>query len=273
MCKNSKAKLIKRSCSLVLCLAILVMATEMGHTQPSSRECPKNCSDRQQKQIPKKLTVYDSPPKYGTKSGWVYGKIIAELPKNTWICICEHKKIGFFFSKQQWTRIHWDCEKKWNPEKERDEWNCKKEGWVRYKDLAQSKSGVGKLQHFNSFFLANLYAQDTTGQDTSPSPKLGNPLYVGSFISILLGMFAKLLFDFYYKFKTKAQLNLKAFLPNMIPAFVVSPSVFLGFIGYLVDLGIQNDQSMLVLFFFAFQNGFFWHDILAIARYPLIQKD
>ncbi len=51
---------------------------------------------------------------------------------------------------------------------------------------------------------------------------------------------------------------------QLIPPLLLSPVVFLGFVRS-ADFELNGDGSMLVVFLFAFQSGFFWQDVLAKA--------
>jgi hypothetical protein len=80
---------------------------------------------------------------------------------------------------------------------------------------------------------------------------------------MVAGMIAKALFDL--SRKRRMWLGAKAFSVRLIPSLVVSPMVFLGFIK-TAEISIAGDLSILILFLFAFQNGFFWEDVLSMDQ-------
>jgi hypothetical protein len=73
-------------------------------------------------------------------------------------------------------------------------------------------------------------------------------------------MVAKSLFD---RLKGRQRRSLRGVVKQLVPSLLISPVVFLGFIK-TADLGIQGDWGLMVLFLFAFQNGFFWQDVLTM---------
>jgi len=183
------------------------------------------------------LDVMDRPPTYSTKEGWVYGKKIATIPEGTQIKICEEQSIGFFGSKQRWLRIQWGT--------------CA--GWVYSGYVTESHRNI--MRRFYALVIS-----DARAQPPLKTPMLPNPLIIGSFICLVLGMIAKNVFDFYVKMSVKV--SMKALVIKIIPPLVISPIVFLGFITW-ADLGVETDMGMIIIYLFAFQNGFFWQDVLA----------
>ena len=132
-------------------------------------------------------------------------------------------------TKQRWIRLRWSG----------------KEGWALEEPV---KGGRG-------FFVPVAHAQAAP----PGALRLEDPLVHGSFISILFGMLAKNIFDLFIK--QEAILGFRILLRIFLP-LVVSPIAFLAFIK-TADFAIQDELGMLVLFLFAFQNGFFWQDVLA----------
>jgi hypothetical protein len=214
----------------LFCAAFLLLAPTRGHSQR-----PAECS--RIAQATRVMELVDRPPTYITRSGWAYGASIATIPQGARMQICEERTVGFFGSKQRWLRIRWDG----------------KEGWSHGEHVKE-----GHLQLFRrlqAFLIPSAYAE------TAPPSglHLSDPLVTGSFVSILLGMLAKNIFDLFIK--VEAVLSMKILLRIFLP-LVVSPIAFLAFIKS-ADFTIQDELGMLVLFLFAFQNGFFWQDILA----------
>jgi hypothetical protein len=217
--------------AIVFCAAVVLLATTTGYSQRPG-ECSRTAHATQA------MELVDRAPAYSTRSGWTYGTSIATIPQGARMQICEERTVGFFGAKQRWLRIRWDG----------------KEGWSLGEHVKE-----GQLQLFRrlrAFLIPNAYAQaapPTTGLH------LSDPLVTGSFISILLGMLAKNIFDLFIK--VEAVLSKKIVLRVFLP-LVVSPIAFLSFIKS-ADFTIQDELGMLVVFLFAFQNGFFWQDILA----------
>ncbi len=199
-------------------------------SQQASAQCSPDTEARHD------IEVMDHPPIYSTASGWTYGKRIATIPRGKRYRVCGHTDIGFFTSKQRWYRVEWDG----------------RQGWVY---SAQIRSGL--FQRWYAFMISDVYAQ--TGP-TAP-PELFDPLTLGSFLFMVFGIVAKDTFDFFTRIR--GRFSLRAFAKSLVVPLVVSPIVFLGIVRN-VDLLPANATSsgMLALFLFAFQNGFFWQDVL-----------
>ena len=179
------------------------------------------------------LDVWDRLPAYSTNSGWTYGNKIATLSRGTVFHICEDKHVGFFFSKEKWLRIFWD----------------RREGWIvapkRTSELLDRSWVLGVSRAF--------------ANDKAPSSRgLGDPLTLGSFFAIILGMVGKNVFDLWQGDRG----SIKGILSHAVPALIISPVVFLTFIKN-ADLGVDSNSGMIVLYLFAFQNGFFWQDVMS----------
>jgi len=113
-------------------------------------------------------------------------------------------------------------------------------------------------------FLPTALAQaDSTDKKSEGGRLTDPPIFIVSFISILAGMVAKSLFDIFRK-KRKWS-GAKGFAVGLIPSLVISPIAYLGFIR-TADIVLSNDLSVLAIFLFAFQNGFFWEDVLNMGQ-------
>ena len=216
--------------AIVFCASFVLLATTTGYSQRPG-ECSRTA------QATRAMELVDRPPTYSTRSGWTYGTSIATIPQGARIQVCEDRTVGFFGSKQKWLRIRWDG----------------KEGWSLGEHVKEGHLHL--FRRLQAILIPSAYAE------TVPTSglHLSDPLVTGSFVSILLGMLAKNIFDLFIK--VEAVLSLKILLRIFLP-LVVSPIAFLAFIK-TADFTIQDEVGMLVLFLFAFQNGFFWQDILA----------
>jgi len=115
-------------------------------------------------------------------------------------------------------------------------------------------------------------AQAASIDNKSEDGGLTDPVFIGSFISIVAGMVAKSMFDLFRK--RRKWLGAKRFAARLIPSLVISPIAFLGFLR-TADIVLSNDLSVIAFFLFAFQNGFFWEDVLnmgQVARGEAISK-
>jgi len=204
---------------------VLVSARQVG--AQTSAECPRVIN------APRDLDLIDRPPTYSTTSGWTYGRKIGAISSGTPLRICEEREIGFFPSKQRWLRVRLDGGK---------------EGWIYGADI-QSK--LLRRDHVSPAALTTL-----------DPPTLFDPLTGGSFIFLILGIIGKNVFDYFTT--TVGAISLKAFVTGLVPPLVVSPIVFLGVVRNVDLLPPEpTNRAMLVLFLFAFQNGFFWQDVLS----------
>ncbi len=211
-----------------LLMSITMACTGYAQTPPP----PSNCS--QKLTTHSEIEVMDRPPLYSTQAGWQAGHRVASIPSGTTVFVCETKDVGFFLSKQRWLRI-------WRPA-----------GWI----YEPSISGATERNPFAVSLVERAFAQGTPA-----IPPLVDPLTVGSFLAMVLGMCAKNTFDY---FKKPFRLEFNSILRQFIPPLLVSPVLFLGLIKN-VSIELSGDGSLLMIFLFAFQNGFFWQDVLSRA--------
>jgi hypothetical protein len=192
--------------------------------------------------------LMDQPPTYSTRSGWVYGKKIGTIPRGTQIQICSKREVGFFGSKQVWLWVRWEA----------------KYGWINNGNVEEKsdKRAILPLKLI-TFLFPTASAQAFSIDTQSENGKLPDPLHIGSFISIVAGMVAKNLFDLFKK--KRKWLGTKKFAFKLLPSLVISPIAFLGFLR-TAEISLSDDLSLLVVFLFAFQNGFFWEDVLSIGQ-------
>ncbi len=76
-------------------------------------------------------------------------------------------------------------------------------------------------------------------------------------------MIAKSLFDLFRKRRKWS--GARGFAVRLIPSLVISPIAFLCFLR-TADIRLSDDMSVLAFFLFAFQNGFFWEDVLNMGK-------
>jgi len=181
----------------------------------------------------------DSPPTYSTRDGWRQGTQIASIPRGETIRMCETREIGFFVAKQRWHRVQW-----------RD-----RIGWIDDSVITGAAEGRRTL---HASLFASAYAHDAEPARSNDSAALWDPLIGGSFIAMLLGMFAKPIYDY---FRTEASLGCQALIRQLVPPLVISPVVFFGIVK-TVSVDLPGEGGLLTLFLFAFQNGFFWQNTL-----------
>lgn len=220
---------------MIFCLALLVLVVPDAYSQQP--ECPRQAA------TVREVDLMDTPPTYSTKRGWVNGNKIGTIPRGIRVQICEERPVGFFGSKQLWFRIKWET----------------RQGWIDstgVEERRQNRSGF--LLGFQELLFPVAYAQ--ANSEVKPQDP---PLFFGSFLSIVTGMIAKSLFDLFRK--KRRWVGAKGFTVGLIPSLVVSPMVFLGFIK-TADINLTGDLGIWVLFLFAFQNGFFWEDILNLGQ-------
>jgi len=192
--------------------------------------------------------LMDQPPTYSTKSGWVYGNRIGTIPRGTQVLICEERSVGFFGSKQVWFLVKWDT----------------KHGWVNSESMEERREKQSSLSaRLITLLFPTAIAQTDSTDNKGEDGRLTDPVFIGSFVSIVAGMVAKSMFDLFRK--RRRWLGAKRFAVRMIPSLVISPIAFLGFLR-TADIGLSNDLSVMAFFLFAFQNGFFWEDILNIRQ-------
>jgi len=242
---------VGRVINALLYLIILLLITAGACIRQSSAECARKANTLRD------VELMDQPPAYSTKYGWVYGNRIGTIPRGTQILICEERSIGFFGSKQTWYQI------KWND----------KSGWINSWSVEERRASQTNLTvMLGALLFPTAIAQTVSTNNKFDDGRLTDPVFIGSFISILAGMVAKSLFDLFRK--KRKWLGAKGFALRLIPSLVISPIAYLGFIR-TADIGLSNDLSVLAFFLFAFQNGFFWEDILnmgQIARDEAINK-
>ena len=229
------------------CLILLLLITAGVYSGPASVNCGRNATTLRD------TDLMDQPPTYSTRSGWVYGNKIGTIPRGTQIQICDERSVGFLGSKQVWFQVKWE----------------NKYGWVNSGSIEERRVNQASLSvRLVALLFPTAIAQSNSTDNRSDDGRLTNPpLFIGSFISIVAGMVAKSLFDLFRK--KRKQLGAKGFVIRLIPSFVISPIAFLGFLR-TVELSLSNDLSLIVVFLFAFQNGFFWEDVLSIGQ---IAKD
>jgi hypothetical protein len=155
----------------------------------------------------------------------------------------EERAVGFSGPKQKWLRVKWDSI----------------EGWVYGQNVGESQSK--QFGPFPGIFVSTANAQPLGGQPPPNPPPGAPPLNLYSFIAMVLGIIAKNFYDVFGKGQDWA-LTPKGFLIRLIPPLMISPVIFLFFIR-VADFQVKESSGFIVLYLFAFQNGFFWQDLLA----------
>jgi hypothetical protein len=193
-------------------------------------------------------TVHVGPPTFSTGRGWTLAPFKATLPANSTVHVCQRVTVGFVGSKQEWARIQFKVERNLD------------EGWIAARALTGHKiEAEARGFRLPSPLVSVAYAQDLGGGDVPPPSTM--PFLVMVFVSMLLGMAVKGLFD--HLGEGIAQLK-KTYLADTLKAFLVSPIVFMGF-ATGGDFQFTSDLALFVFLCMAFQNGFFWQTILAKA--------
>jgi len=225
----------------LLCLIFLLLITAAVNSQGASTECTRKAITLRD------IDLMDQPPVYNTKNGWVYGNKIGTIPRGTQILICKERNVGFFGSKQVWFLVKWDA----------------RYGWIKQGGIEEKKMSLLSMSvRLFSLLIPTVSAQTDSIKHFEDS-KLTDPVFIGSFISIVAGMIAKSLFDLFRK--KRKWLGAQGFIIRMLPSLVISPIAFLGFLR-TAEISLSNDLSILVVFLFAFQNGFFWEDVLNMGQ-------
>jgi hypothetical protein len=244
---SRNARILSRSkggrvISALLYLILLLLITAGVYGRHASTECARKASALRD------VDMMDQPPTYSTKNGWVYGNRISTIPRGAQVLICEERSVGFFGSKQVWFLVKWDA----------------KYGWINSEGVEERRESQSSLsaQLINLLFPTAV-AQAALIDNKSEDGGLTDPVFIGSFISIVAGMVSKSLFELFRK--RRRWLGAKRFAIRLIPSLVISPIAFLGFIR-TADIGLSNDLSVMAFFLFAFQNGFFWEDIMNIGQ-------
>jgi len=226
----------------LLNLILLLLITAGVYSRQASAECARKANTLRD------VDLMDQPPTYSTKNGWVYGNRIGTIPRGTQILICEERSVGFFGSKQVWFQVKWDA----------------KNGWVNSGSVEERRESQSSLSaRLVALLFPTAIAQADSIDNKSEDGRLTDPVFIGSFISILAGMVAKTLFDLFRK--KRKWLGAKGFAVRLIPSLVISPIAFLGFLR-TADIRLSDDLSVLAFFLFAFQNGFFWEDVLNMGQ-------
>jgi hypothetical protein len=231
---------VGRVISALLYLTLLLLTTASVYGRRASTECARKASALRD------VEMMDQPPTYSTKNGWVYGNRIGTIPRGTQVFICEERSIGFFGSKQTWFLVKWDA----------------KQGWINSDSLEERRQSSLSARLVTLLFPTAIAQSESIG-NKSEDVGLTDPVFIGSFISIVAGMISKSLFDLFRK--KRKWLGAKRFAVRMIPSLVISPIAFLGFLR-TADIGLSNDLSVMAFFLFAFQNGFFWEDVLNLGH-------
>jgi hypothetical protein len=234
--------MVWRVVNALLYLILLFLISVSVYSRQASTECARKGS------VLRDVDLMDQPPTYSTKNGWVYGNRIGTIPRGAQILICEERSVGFFGSKQVWFLVKWDA----------------KHGWINSGSVEERRvSQSSLLARLVAFFSPTAIAQADSKDNKSDNSKLTDPVFIGAFISILIGMVAKSLFDLFRR--KRKWLGAKGFAVRLIPSLVISPIAFLGFLR-TADIKLSDDLSVLAFFLFAFQNGFFWEDILNMGQ-------
>lgn len=235
----------------LLYLILLLLVTASVYGRQASTECARKASALRD------VDLMDQPPTYSTKNGWVYGNRIGTISKGAQVLICEERSVGFFGSKQVWFLVRWDA----------------KHGWINSNGVEERRERQSSLPaRFVTLLFPTAIAQTDSTDNRAEDGRLTDPVFIGSFISIVAGMVAKSMFDLFRK--KRKWLGAKRFAVRLIPSLVISPIAFLGFLR-TADVGLSNDLSVMAFFLFAFQNGFFWEDVLnmgQVARDNAISK-
>ena len=195
------------------------------------------------------VTVYAAPPTFSTGSGWNLAPILTTLPKDSTVRVCERRTVGFFGSHRPWVRVQHEAA------------SGMVDGWISASGTLKGSKKLGgepSSLRFPSPWVSTAQAQEPGGMDAEvPST---TPFLVMVFVSILLGMAMKGLFDHLSDESLKA----KGYWRDTIKAFIVSPIVFLGF-ATGGNFQLTSGLSLFVFLCMSFQNGFFWQTILAKA--------
>lgn len=218
----------------ILHLAFLALAGFAG--QPS----PTQACDSALRRTSAQVRVYNAPPTFSTGHGWALGRFVATLASGTTVTACEQRSVGLFGASKLWLRIRFELN------------GVRTEGWISGKGTLAAALGGWRI-------LPAAVVQDTTSASVPDVPSAW-PLYVAMFISVLLGMFAKGVFD---RWQHGERFDMRSYLRKTAPSLVVSPIVFLGF-NQVGDFQL-GAHGLLVYLCMAFQNGFFWQTVLVRA--------
>jgi hypothetical protein len=233
---------VGRVINALLCPLLLLLITASVYGLRASTECARKAS------VLRDVDLMDQPPTYSTKNGWVSGHRIGTIPRGAQILICEERSVGFFGSKQVWFLVKWEA----------------KQGWINSWSVEEKVESQSSLSaRLVTLLFPTAIAKADSIDNKSEGGGLTDPVFIGSFISIVAGMVAKSLFDLFRK--RRRWLGAKRFAVKLIPSLVISPIAFLGFIR-TADIGLSNDLSVVAFFLFAFQNGFFWEDVLNMGQ-------
>lgn len=198
--------------------------------------------------------VYSEAPVYVTGQGWQLGPPVVTLPEGTNISVCEEKKVGVLFDKRTWFWVEYELDTEAG------------NGWIfsGQTDLGVLLDGSGhKVAARPSLsFVSPANAQPTALAAGMPNNGLPQSvpfiIMTSSFIAIILGMVAKVVFD---TIDQRRSFVLSDFGRNLIRSIVVAPIVFLAFLK-LGNFAIVGDSNIMIGFCLAFQNGFFWQTVL-----------
>lgn len=222
--------------------------------------------------VTRETPVYAQPATaFNTASGWVYGQPVAVLRTKVKVSVCSERTVRFGLISQSWTQIAYWNGKSWQY------------GWVVsdsiHAAIDQPSAWLASLAGL-TFLVPSAYAQpqvitespptsagapppppafSLTGGAANVSDSMVETFYGVLFTCMILGMFAKILFD---TLTEKKGVQWKARARAAVLPILVSPIVFLG-----IMQAANADQALTLASFLAvacsaFQNGFFWHAIL-----------
>ena len=194
--------------------------------------------------------VYSSAPIFITGTGWQLGQEVTRLQQGAEFRVCERTRIGVLFDKRTWFRIEYGADRP------------TAQGWIYAgtTDLGLlDDPGAGTKTASGGGILVSAAHAQATGLPGGglPSNMTANIIVI-SFSAILLGMIAKVLFDY---LEERSRIVFSEVLRKMFRSIIVAPIVFLSFL-QVGEFGVTNDISVYIGACLAFQNGFFWQTVL-----------
>lgn len=191
-------------------------------------------------------TVYDRQPEFSTGQGWRLGQVLAILPPNTPVTICDSVQIGVLYDKKLWYRI---------------QFGGPRDGWA-FSGQLQIASGSQGAWRAPWSLVAVAHAAGEPGL-----PGTGLPsntmliVYLIMFVFVMSGMLGKVAFD---AINAGEGLTLRQCLSakNFFRTVIVAPIVFLTFLNTADFSSGNGELGLLIMACLAFQNGFFWQTVL-----------
>ncbi len=212
------------------------------------------------------IRIYDNVPKFSKAQGWVFGQSLGLIKQSSRFFICKESNIGFGGKTEVWYKIAF-----WG---DGDGWSY---GWIRSDKVEVTVN----TNPFNISLFASVMAQSFSSPPESAdipraptdigeiSNELGNLpgsglLYLYLFVALLAGMAAKIVYDITH---CDSGVPVKVHLKRGIGNLVLAPIVFMSLFSTLgAGIQFEGNKTLIMLMFFAFQNGFFCHDTLRVIQ-------